>query len=378
MTVRPERIKAALAARARELGCAALGVTTAAPLLDRARLKRWLAAGYAGDLEYLHRQPDRRADPASLLAGARSVVCVAVPHEPPLLGPATAPGRVAAFAGGRDYHQVVGRILQDLAECLTDATSGAEISLPAVDTQPVLERALARRAGLGAIGKHTQLIVPGHGAAVVLGELVTTAWLPPDEPFSRDLCEECTACLSACPTGALVAPYVLDARRCLSHQTTANHGAIPHWLRYRLENRLYGCDACQIACPHTPSESSVGHPELDGDPLWTMGRLHLSLQHGNRALKRSLRDTALGWLPPGSIKRNLCVALGNSGDQRHVGPLVHALRHGPALVRRHAAWALGRLGGPEAVLALENAQGRESDPAVQEELALALDSVASS
>ncbi len=373
MTVNDAAIKARLQDRAHRLGCAALGVTAAGPVRDHGRLTQWLQRGWAADMSYLSRHADTRADPRRLLQSARSVILIAVPYSTAPPPPEPVAGHVAALFAGRDYHGVVRRILDRLAETLEVDTDGVRSF---VDTGPVLERSLAVTAGLGAIGRHTQLLIPGYGARVTLGVLLTERELQPDEPFDRDLCGDCQACLQACPTAALRDSQGLDARRCLSYWTTASRAPIPASLRPSVGNRLYGCDTCQLACPHDPAPASgcepPPHPELLGDTERALPTLHGLLTLSGKALKRTLAESALAWLGRTAILRTTCVVLGNYGHTDSVEPLAAALQDRDAIVRGHAAWALGRYDTSAAKSALRAAAATETDPATQQEIQDAL------
>lgn len=235
-----------------ELGFDAIGVTSADPLPDEERLRRWLAAGAHGDMAYLERTAGQRAHPRSLLPEARSVlVCAVSYHDSAVDGPdehATGDHmRVARYARRRDYHRVLRRQLVRLGQILEGAAPGSQWRVT-VDGSPLLEKALARRAGLGWIGRNTLLIHPELGSELVLGCLLTDVALPTSPP-QADRCGDCRACMAACPTAALQDDRWLDARRCLSYLTLEHRGPIPGHLGSRLGDRLAGCDECQRACP---------------------------------------------------------------------------------------------------------------------------------
>ncbi len=243
-----------ITAQARRLGFDLVGVTPPAPPPQAVRAYReWLAAGYHGEMAYMAR-PDRvarREDPALILPGVRAVVCVAVNYYPgdhPTLadGPR---GRVSRYAWGTDYHDWMLPRLEELAAFIREWTDGTARHRAYTDTGPVLERALAAQAGLGFIGKNTCLIHPRFGSWLFLGEILVDVDLPFTGPPMPPRCGTCTRCLDACPTGALVAPYVLDARRCISYLTIEYRGEIPPDLRDRMGDWVYGCDICQEVCP---------------------------------------------------------------------------------------------------------------------------------
>jgi epoxyqueuosine reductase len=376
----PRRVAELVRAAALELGFSRAGFARAEPFDEaRAALRTWLVQGHEGDLAYM-RSADDRADPRTLLASARSIIAVALPYggRPIALrrsrdeGPLT--GRVAAYALGADYH----RVLKDKLFALSRACAGI-VGRPiearvCVDTAPLLEREAARRAGIGFTGKSTMTIAPGLGTYLLLGELLVDVDIEPTEP-ERPACGRCTACLDACPTGAFVGPYVLDAKRCISYLTIENKGPIARELRPLIGARVFGCDECQDVCPFNASEAArPAAPELAPERMRAEIDLVELLELGAAAYRRLVRQSAMRRIGRDQLKRNAAVALGNSGDARAVAPLVRALSADKsALVRAHAAWALGRLGGAEARRALEEASQSDIDETVREEATAALD-----
>jgi epoxyqueuosine reductase len=233
--------------QAAELGFLACGITDPSPPPHVERLDRWLAAGYAGTMRYLHRQARRRKDPRLIVPEALSIVVVLDNYYQPDQPGDDQPPRVARYARGEDYHRVTVRRLEHLGRFLRD--QGARVARPYADAGPVPERELARRAGLGWIGKNTMLIRPGAGSFFFIGSLFTDLALPPDSPFESEHCGSCTRCLEACPTGALVEPGVLDATRCISYLTIEHKGPIPPPLADQLGGWVFGCDICNDICP---------------------------------------------------------------------------------------------------------------------------------
>ena len=242
------------------------------------------------------------------------------------------------------------------------------------DTAPLAERAFAARAGLGWIGKHTSLIVKGLGSAVFLGEIVTTLELEPDPPL-RTSCGACTRCVDVCPTGALRGDNTMDATRCIS-DLTQRRDAIPRALRPLVGTWVWGCDLCNDACPPSMRAGRAGDAAFAPlDDEVAAPDLHALLRLRGAAFER-VRRTAMGWRGAAVLRRNAAVALGNGLDRADVPALAEALRDDPsALVRGHAAWALGRIASPAAYAALRSAGARESDPAVAEEIAAALEPI---
>ena len=236
--------------RARELGFDAVGIATLEPSAHAGALARWLAAGYAGDMTYLHRQAERRRLPARILPDARVAIVTLTNYFHGFTDPGRKPGvaKVAQYAWSADYHLVLGRRLEQLASALREIVPGA-ISRCYVDAGPVPERELAQRAGLGWIGKNMMLIQPEIGSVTFIGVVLTHAELVPDLPFDADRCGSCHACLDACPTAAFVAPHVLDARRCISYLTIERRGEFSESERALVDDWLFGCDVCQDVCP---------------------------------------------------------------------------------------------------------------------------------
>ncbi len=355
--------------RAAALGFAACGITTAEDLACGPLLSEWLAAGRHGDMQYLAEKHERRLRPSLALEGARSAVVVASAYAVALPAPARwreeLRGRVAAYALGGDYHAHVAGRLEQLAEWLREAT-GAE-AVVHVDGGPLVEKELARRAGIGWYGRNTNLLRPGLGSGFVLGALVTTAQLEPDPPFEASHCGTCRACIPACPTGALDDGPTIDARLCISYLTIEHRGPIPRALRERVGNWVFGCDACQDVCPWNEPEREP-HPQQDPWlPAW--------LEMSDAEFRERFAGTALLRPKRRGLARNAAVVLGNTGNPDAVAPLARALGHDEPLVRAHAAWALGRLAtvaGSEARLALDAALRREAVPPVQRELADAI------
>ncbi len=337
--------KEQLARAARALGFARMGVARAEPLAEEAeRLQAWLAAGRQGEMAWMERTADVRADPrhAGMLPSARSVVVLAAPYarDPAPVGPT--PGRVARYARGRDYHNVLQKRARKLAALLREAGDEARV---AVDTLPVLERAWAQRAGVGFVGKSCCLIVPGLGSHVLLAVLVTSAELEPDAPM-RERCGSCTLCLDACPTGAFVGPYELDARRCISYLTIELRGPIPEPLRAPMGDWVFGCDACQDVCPFNRTAlppPEVTEPFAPGVRWDGLGAEDL-LRMDEDAFARRFEGSPVRRPGREGMARNAAVVLGNGGDRRHLPVLREAAERDPSpVVRESARWAVGRL-----------------------------------
>jgi epoxyqueuosine reductase len=257
-------LAAAVKRRARELGFDLVGIAPAGPSPRAEYVRGWIEDGRGGSMEYLARRLDERTDPAVYLPGARSVVCVALNYharlEPPPAEERAHHGRVARYALGDDYHEVIKTRLHALADWMREVAPEAR-TRACVDTAPVLERELAARAGIGWVGKHTGVLNADAGSWLLLGEIVTTLPLPPDEA-ATDHCGTCTRCIDACPTGAITAPYQLDARRCISYLTIEHRGEIAPEFHGPIGDWLYGCDVCQDVCPHNRGAPAAEDPAL--------------------------------------------------------------------------------------------------------------------
>jgi len=340
---------AARAARARALAVEAgfdlAGVASADAPRELGFFQDWIARGYAGEMAYLTSQRDRRADLRTAFPWARSVVCVGLQYDTP--GPystASAPDRgwIARYAWGDDYHDVVKARLEDLRARLVEALGPME-SRVYVDTGPVVERAYAAAAGLGAWGKNACLLHPEHGSWFFLGEIVTDLALPADEP-RPDLCGSCTACLDACPTGALPEPYVVDATRCISYLTIELKGALPEEQRAGVGRHVFGCDICQDVCPwnrkrrHAGGEGFAPRPGLLAPDLGALAALVLD----EEAFRARFKKSAVKRTRRRGLLRNLAVALGNTPHPDRQRILERLLADEDPLVQEHARWALAR------------------------------------
>jgi epoxyqueuosine reductase len=311
--------------------------------------RSWLAAGMHGEMAYLA-APDHvgpRADLRALLPAARTLVVVALAyHRARPDGLVGIRGKIARYAGGEDYHLVVRDKLAVVADRLAAALGRAVAARPCVDAAPVLERDHAERGGIGFVAKNTMVIAPGLGSYVVLGELLLDVDAVPTAPAEppRPRCGSCRACLDACPTGAFVDAYVLDARRCISYLTIELDGPIPRELRRAIGGWVFGCDVCQEVCPFNAGDGESPEPLLaPRDADHALPDLIRLAGLGANQLRQFIRRTALRRAPRDRLRRNLAVALGNSGDARAVPALRELLASPSALVRGHAAWGLGEL-----------------------------------
>lgn len=339
-SVVPE-LKQRILQRARELGFDAVGVAPAMASPHAPDLEAWLADGKHGDMQWLARDPARRSDARRALPGARSVISVAMGY----LVKETSDGHngsgvVARYARHSDYHKVMERMLKQLARFVEETGGDGTVARTAVDTTAILEREYAQRAGIAWVGKSTMALSRELGQWFLLGEVITTLELPPDEA-AKNRCGSCTRCIEACPTRAITAPYQLDARRCIAYLTIELKDDIPEEFREAVGNRIFGCDDCLEVCPWNrfASESRVFRASYRGD-LRTLDP-RVILQMSEEEFHAKFDGTPIRRLGLERLQRNACVVLGNVGEDSDA-PLLRetASQHPNAMVRRHATWAL--------------------------------------
>jgi epoxyqueuosine reductase len=340
-------VKRELIARARELGFQKVGVAGIELGEDERHLDAWLAAGFHGDMGYMQRHGTRRSRPEELVPGTLRVISGRMDYWPEQArgaGEVLADGSLAyvsRYALGRDYHKILRRALATLAEELA-ARVGPFGYRVCVDSAPVLEKALARNAGLGWIGKHTNLLARDAGSYFFLGEILTDLPLPIDTAATAH-CGTCEACIPACPTGAIVAPYRLDARRCISYLTIEHFGAIPEELRPALGNRIYGCDDCQLVCPWNKFARTASHPDFKVRHGLDAPRLAELFAWTQAQFDERMRGSPIYRIGYERWSRNIAVALGNSPRSKQAADALRARKDDPSpLVREHVEWALAR------------------------------------
>jgi epoxyqueuosine reductase len=340
-------LKQELQDAARLRGFGALGVADVQIQADELHLISWLDAGYHGEMHYMQRHGVKRSRPGELVPGTVRVISVRMDYWPAAARDAQAVlddptlAYVSRYALGRDYHKVLRRALADLAAELAQRLGPFGYRV-CVDSAPVLERALARDAGLGWIGKHTNLIARDAGSWFFLGEILTDLPLPPDAPASAH-CGSCSACIPACPTAAIVAPYRLDARRCISYLTIEHHSAIPVPLRSAIGNRIYGCDDCQLVCPWNKFAHAAAHPDFKVRHGLDAAALPDLFRWSAAQFEERMRGSAIYRLGYERWSRNIAVALGNAPRSDAVLSALHSrVEDGSALVREHVHWALGQ------------------------------------
>jgi epoxyqueuosine reductase len=336
-------MKAVIRQRALELGFDDCRFTAATAPDHAAKFERWLTEGRHGEMGYLQRNAHKRVDPQQVLANARSIITLAVSYDRNQESEVRSQkvGTVARYARFADYHDVLKPPLIALST-FVDSLAPDTRSLWYVDTGPLLERDLAQRAGLGFVGKHTNLISRSLGNWFFLAEIITTLPLEPDAP-EKNRCGSCTRCLAACPTQAITAPFELDARKCISYLTIELKGSIPEELRPAIGNRIYGCDDCLAVCPWNKfareGRLMKSHAQTDLDQPDLLELLALD----DAGFKQRFAGTPMVRTKRRGLLRNVCVALGNVGDASALPALEKAAQDHEPLIREHAAWAIKRI-----------------------------------
>jgi epoxyqueuosine reductase len=349
----PVSLSASLRKWAEELGFTGLGVASIDLPADEAHFLDWLRAGFNGEMGYMSRHGSKRSRPAELIPGTVSCISVRMDYWPEDSADAAAAldsgelGYISRYALGRDYHKVLRAKLQKLCDKIQDAVGpfGHRVF---TDSAPVLEKALARNAGLGWIGKHTNLIDRKAGSYFFLGEIYLDLELPADEPSTAH-CGTCSACMPACPTGAIVAPYKLDARRCISYLTIELAGSIPLEFRRAIGNRIYGCDDCQLVCPW----NKFAKPTAEKDFAVRHGLDHAQLADlfawNEEEFLQKTQGSAIRRIGYERWLRNVAVALGNAPTSPNIlAALAARAEHPSSVVREHVQWALDQHGNAQA------------------------------
>jgi epoxyqueuosine reductase len=350
----PSLIVESLKTQAFARGFSLFGIAPATDADGFGRFCDWLAAGYAGEMNYLHEQGPQRRHPRSVVESVRSVVMLGLEYKPSLLAGRASDGQtlapslarpankasVAAYAAGPDYHRYIWNRLTELSEWLMAEAPGS-YAHGVTDTAPILERDFARRAGLGWFGKNTMLINKDRGSFFFLASLLTSLELPPSEPYATNHCGTCTACLDACPTEAFVEPGKLDARKCISYLTIELRTAIPEPLRPGVGDWIFGCDVCQDVCPWNRfAGQGVGfphRPELASlDPVEILGL-------SDAEYRKRFKGTSIFRAQWSGLRRNAAIVLGNTGGELAIPALEAAMHDADEMVSEAAAWALERV-----------------------------------
>jgi len=353
------------------LGFSKLGIVHAGPLPQGDRLDKWLRRGLHGEMRYLERQALKRRDPGSVLKEVRSLILLACNYfagQRPVATPLK--GKISRYALGDDYHFTIKRRLDRLLEYIKSQVPSAT-GVCYVDTGPVMEKAWGAQTSLGWMGKHTNLISRIHGSWFFIAVILLNIDLEPDTR-EKDYCGTCRRCLDACPTGAIVAPYVLDARLCVSYLTIEFRGSIPKSLRSLIGNRIFGCDDCQDICPWNRFATKTSDRHFFPREENLMPDLMALARLTPAQFRDRFRDSPILRATRDGFVRNVVVALGNSGNRKSLPVLAETLIDNSPLVRAHAAWALGRLASPPAFKCLDSARKTENDATVREEIIEAL------
>ena len=376
----PQNARDILERRAREAGFDLVGVTGAGPLEEGGeRLREWQEAGMAADMGYMHRPVELLSNPKKLQKSARSVVSLGVSYYPGNHPENPGGGRVARYAWGRDYHEVIKGRLFELRKGL-EKELGTKIKARAfTDAVPLLERSAAQHAGLGFFGRNACIINGEIGSYFFIADLILDLDLKPDPP-GTGTCGKCTRCMDRCPTGAIKSPGVVDARLCISYLTIENQGEIPRHLRPLVGDWAFGCDICQEVCPYNKAKASRSRwPEFGAGTGAGVGAgpyLEIAEVLGIRTdeeFEERFAGTPLTRPGRAGLLRNCCVSAGNLGLEAFVPALLGCLREDASpLVRGHAAWALGEIGNKEVRPALREAGEREKDVWCAKEISLAL------
>jgi len=373
------RVEAALSSQIKEaaqrLGFELVGISATRPAPHEQSFAAWLRQGFAGNLEYMQRTESLRRDPRELVPWAVSIISVGMNYDSGYSRPVESSeprGWISRYAWGDDYHNVMKGKLEELLESISQLRDGNIKGKAFVDSGPVLERDFAGIAGLGWIGKNTHLISPKRGSWFFLGELFVDLPLAYDRPI-RDRCGRCDLCLKACPTGAFVGPYVLDARRCISYLTIELKDWMPRSLRPLVGNHIFGCDICQEVCPYNVKTSPTAEPAYQPRPGLHAPALIAFLSLSEAEFRQRFRASPILRAKRRGFLRNVAVALGNLKSLDAVPALLRSLDDEEPLVRGHVAWALGQIGSQAALDSLRRRLGTENDPHVQEELREAID-----
>ena len=359
----------------KSLGFDIVGITTADRFErdERAALER-VNGGLMDGLPWYTAERVRKANsPRKLLDGAKSVVSLAMSYnygeaEPQGGGPH---GKMARYAWGDDYHDVMKKRLRAFADALPDLVGRQVHTRIFVDDGPMNDRAAAERAGVGWFGKNTNILTPSHGSWVLLGQVITDLDLVPDSPLKKN-CGECVRCIDDCPTGAIVAPYVIDNRKCISFLTIELRGPIPRDIRPLVGDWVFGCDICQDVCPVNWKAAPALEPAFRKRHDFDAPVLLPLLELDDEGFRERFRGSPVKRAKRAGLQRNVCVALGNIGDPVAVPALAKALRTAEPLVREHAAWALGKIGSPDARAIIIDALHTETDRTVERELIMSI------
>ena len=375
--MRPSSLTRLLSEKANELGFDLVGAIPVSRSTTIDIYNAWLKKGYAGSMAYLERHAELKEDPRQLLPETMSLFALGFNYktvDPPKKAQNPDIGCISRYAWGDDYHEIIRTKLRVLENYICQELNAGNLSRSFVDSGPVLEREIAQRAGLGWIGKHSNLINMEKGSWFFLAELLVDVPLETNLPFTRVDCGTCTICIDACPTEAIIADRTLDARLCISYLTIELKGAIPVELRPKMSNMIFGCDICQEVCPWNQNASKSSESGLRPRPENVAPELIELMKLDQSAFKKRFHKSPIKRTKRRGLLRNVAVALGNWAHESAIPALSLGLQDPEPLVRSHAAWALGRISASHAKINLKAAKTTEKDPSVLEEIEAALSS----
>ncbi len=353
---------------AESLGFEGFGVT--GPQLDSSgkRYEDWLAAGYEGEMAYMRRSEEKRKNPGLVLEEVKSIICFRTNYYTAEKDMSYVENHdiadISVYAMNKDYHDTITPRLRRMEEKIHQEFEGCRTRIY-VDTGPILEKPLAQQAGLGWIGKHTNLLTQGLGSWYFLSEILTDVVLPLSQP-AEDHCGTCRSCIDICPTDAIIAPYILDSRRCISYLTIELKGVIPVEYRKAIGNRIYGCDDCQIVCPWNSYAVKTSEPDFQ-QKQDTLKLIEL-IQIDQKTFSKRFKGSPIKRIKRRGLLRNVAVALGNSKNRKAIPVLIKVLGDEEPLIRAHVVWALGELSGEEILPVLREKLKEEKEEMVLEEL----------
>lgn len=331
--------------KALDLGFSKVGITDTEsfPQKIRNQYRDWLKKGYNAGMDYLERNIEKRLNPSMIFEGTKSIVSLAVNYYPGWIESSKNKNLsfISRYALGYDYHKVVMDKLKILLDFIVKEVGGKAKGKVYCDTGPLLEKAIAERAGLGWIGKNTTFITKEFGSWVFLGEIILDVELEKDNP-SKNLCSDCNLCIDACPTGAIIAPGIVDTSRCISYLTVENKGEIPIELRESLGTRVFGCDTCQEVCPFNSNVIKTKEPLLKPQKVLLSIPLENLFMFASENFEEQFKDSAIERAKRVGLLRNIIVAMGNSGNKKYLPLLKKAFNEKEPMIKEHAIWAIGK------------------------------------
>ncbi|MBI4231837.1 tRNA epoxyqueuosine(34) reductase QueG [Candidatus Peregrinibacteria bacterium] len=353
--------------KAKELGFDLIGIAPVETIPETAHFAKWLGSNFQGTMSYMKRQVERRQDPKNIIPEARSMICVAVNYYNQASKNGELAGEISKYAVGKDYHSVILDKLENLCAFINEyADAKTKIC---VDTSAVLEKLWAQKAGLGWQGKHSNIINRDYNSWLFLGEIITDLELEIDPPHTENHCGTCTSCIDLCPTKAIVAPYVVDSRKCIAYLTIEHKGEIPKKLRLLMGNLIFGCDICQDVCPWNKfakvSDEAAFMPQGEALTPYLARFADIS---SDEEFNARFRNSPIKRAKRSGFLRNVAIALGNSKNPQAITPLKKLLNDKESLVRQHSAWAVGQIKISESLNILKERLSLENEPVVKKEI----------